>query len=236
MLRLTKEGISLKTLFIMSTHEYKTRVDDKKKRAKLDVKGARITLHRGYEFNPTSHAFEQTSREVKMEFQIRTQPISYVKTDTVKTHIYPVTILFKDISLGFNSPVRIRTGSLRKPIFPKKKIRDAGLLTGVKDSKEREKIIKKQDNIRKENLKITNRNILNGVQLQFYFCLSWVYKQYGLLYGPNWAKTRPVETNPKLIPYLDKHMYYITWKILPKVFAQPAFKNLIGKMDGAKLT
>ncbi len=235
-LRLTKEGISLKTLFIMSTHEYKTRVDDKKKRAKLDIVGGKMMYHKGYIYNASTHQFVQVSREVKFEFIVRSKPISYKKTDTINIHTYPITILFKDLSMGFNSPVRIRTGSQKKPLFHKQNIRDAGLLGDAKDLKEKEKIRKAQDKIRESNQRIDNKNILNGVQLQFYYFLEFVYKQYGLLYGVNWAKTKPVETNPKMIPYLDKHVYFLCYKILPRLFQQPAMKNLIKEIDSLKLT
>ena len=233
--RLTKNSITLKELFALSVFEYRTRVDNKKDRARVDIIGGKIVARKNLQYNPSTKKFEQIGREVKFEFLIRSDPKSYEKTDTVKIHRYPCVILFKDFSKGFNSPVRLRTGSLKKPLFPKKQIKDAGLLSEAKNEKEKEAIRKKQDIIRKENLRITNQNILNMRQMNFFFMLEWVYKQYGILYGPCHAKWSPKVTNKQLTPYLDKTMFYVCWKILPIIFRNPKLRQSFGDMSDARI-
>jgi len=65
--------------------------------------------------------------------------------------------------------------------------------------------------------------------------LEWVYKQSGVLFGPCWAKWAPKETNPKRLLYLDKHAYFITYKILPKLFSNPKIRQYFENQDYGRL-
>lgn len=95
-------------------------------------------------------------------------------------HKYDVTIQLDELSL--NVPVKIRTGSDRAWDFSKEgKSRRIG------------------NNI------IEGTNVKNGVNGDFYFCLSYIRKQAGLLFGRNFAKYPPTKRNPLQIQYLTKH-------------------------------
>lgn len=224
--RLKQNDITLKQLVQLSLQAYRTsQIDDKTKRAKLDIIGGRITFRRGLKYNQSEKKWEQDSREVRIDFLVKTEPISYKKTDTIKIHKYPITFLFRNFEKGFDSPIRIRVGSNKKPRFPKKNIRDAGLISEAKTEKEKEKIRKAQDVIRQQNQIVTDYNIKSGIQMQFFFDSMWVYKVNGILFGPNYTNRPPSERNPKGLLFMSKHEWYIVTKILPTIFNNPKMKQ-----------
>jgi len=164
--------------------------DNKRRRAKLDVLNARIINRNNYDYNRSTKKWEQTGQKIRIEFLIRTKPISYRKTDTINTHRFPVTFIIDDLDKGINSTFRWRTGSLKKPI----------IATAGQDSK-----------------KIANLNIKRGIQLQFFFELEFVLKQAGLLYGRCWAKRPPKITNPKRRIFFDKHSWMLATSFLVRM-------------------
>lgn len=187
--RLTKGDITLKEMLIISYDYYKKK-DDKEWRASLDVKSATLTKRNNFRYNQSKKQWEQTGRDAKFTFLVKSHPVSYKKTDSLYYHYYPVVVLLHDVSKGIDSPMKWRTGSLMKPRFTKKGM-----------TKEQRK------NIEEQNLK-------NGIQLQFFFELSWILKQFNLLYGINYAFYPPRIANPDYFPFFDKHMYYLASKIL----------------------
>jgi hypothetical protein len=187
--RLTKKDISLKEMLVIS-YDYYHKNDNKEWRAKLDIKQAKLTRRQNFSYNKSKRQWEQTGRETKFSFLIKSDPISYKRTDKLKYHWYPVIFILRDVSMGINSPMKWRTGSLIKPQFTKKGM------------------------TKKQREKITERNIKQGIQLQFFFELEWVLHQYNLLYGRNWATYPPRKTNSTLFPFFDKHAFYIASKIL----------------------
>jgi len=52
-------------------------------------------------------------------------------------------------------------------------------------------------------------NVKRGLNGDFFFRLSYAYKKYGILFGRNWAVGAPTKTNPKQIPFLDKHALHV---------------------------
>lgn len=198
--RLKIGDISIEEIKILSEHLYKKDVDNKARRATIDVTDAKISATRN--LRRIKGKWEQVGREIKFEFIIKTKPVSYKKSDNIPVHKFPVTFLLRDYNQGFNSAFRWRTGSFRKPKFPKRKISEG------KDTKAKARI-------RKENQQIQNSNIRNGIQMQFFFDLEWVLNRWGLLYGPDWTDGPPVERNPKVLPFFDKHAYFIVTRILP---------------------
>jgi len=183
--RLTKKDITLKEMLIIS-YDYYHKHDDKEWRAKLDIKSARLSRRQNFSYNQSKKRWEQVGRDVKFTFIVKSDPISYKKNDKLKYHYYPIIIIIHDVSKGINSPFKWRTGSLKKPIFSKKN---------------------KKQNIQEQNIK-------NGIQMQFVYELEWILKQYNLLYGINWTTYPPRKTNPDYFPFFDKHMFYISSKIL----------------------
>lgn len=230
--RLKKGDISIKEIFILSLAEFKAKkIDDKEWRSHLDVKSAKIVLRKNLAYNPSTKKWEQIGREVKMQFLVRTVPTSYKDRSGVKVHTYPVTFLFKDFSKGLNSPFKSRVGSLRKPVFPKQRkqfIKDA------KDKEQAEKIRKDNERIAEFNRQVAKRNILNGVQLQFFYDSEFVWNAYGLLWGPNYAKLPPKIKNPDLTPFFSKHEMFIIFKFLEPIFKKlnsPKLNNIVKSTD-----
>jgi len=207
--RLKIGDITINEILTLSRAVYKGEVDNKLRREKMDVRGGKITARKGLTYNKQTKKWEQTGRELRFDFIVRSVPKSYEKTDNVPVHKYPVTFLLKDFTKGLNSPFKWRTGGLKKWKNIKRKISE-----GKTDSE--------KDRIRKENQKITDTNIRNGLQGNFIFHLMWVLKQYGLLFGPLTCKNLPPrETNPEHIPYFDKTALYVVLKILPKILVNP---------------
>ena len=187
--RLTKKDITLVEILIISYDFYKTK-DNKEWRSVIDVKSARLVRRTNFIYNKVHGKWEQTGRDCRFIFLVRSEPTSYKHNSPLKVHWYPITFLIHDVSKGIYSPIKIREGSNFKPKFAKKGM-----------SKERRK------NIELINLK-------NGVQLQAFFDTQWVFKKYNLLYGPCYANKAPTIRNPKLLPFLSKHSYFIVKKIL----------------------
>ena len=234
--RLRKGNISILEVLILSRAEYKGKVDNKMIREKLDVVGGKIVARRGLTYNKATKKWEQTSREVRLDFIVSSRPISYEKTDTVATHRYPVIFLIKDWDKGMKSSFRWRTGGLKKWKNGKKNKRN---ISEGKTEKEKDEIrIEKAKNAR-ENLKITNMNIKNGLQGHFIFSLMWVLKQYDLLFGPLTCKNvapkkysgkeKWKNRNPELIPYFDKTALYLALRILPRIFKNPKLNQIFGR-------
>lgn len=193
--RLTNEGFTFKQVYRASYNYYKLKKigDNKEKRMKLDIIGARLVSRKKLEYDRKEKQWIQTGRDIKVEFLCRSDPVSYKKRDTINTHKYPITVIIHDIDKGVDSTFKWRTGSLFKPKFVK-----AGM---TKD----------------QRIKIEEYNIRKGIQLDFFFHLEWLLKKNNLLYGVNYAKTPPVKTNPKKKIYMDKHFLFIYKKILFKL-------------------
>lgn len=230
--RLKKGDISINEVFILSLAEFKAKkVDDKEWRSHLDVKSAKLVVRKNLKYNPSTKKWEQTGREVKIQFLVRTTPKSYKDRSGVKVHTYPITFLFKDFSKGLNSPFRSRVGSLKKPTFPKKRTQ---LIKDAKDEEQANKIRKDNERIAEFNRQVAKRNILNGVQLQFFYDSEFVWNAYGLLWGPNYAKLPPKVRNPELIPYFSKHEMFIIVRFLEPMFKKlnsPKLNNIVKSTD-----
>ncbi len=200
--RLKKSDLSIKGIMSASRIYYKKK-DNKPWRAKLDVKSAKITVRRNLTYNPSAHEWEQgKSREVKFVFLVKSDPISYKKTDTLKYHYYPVFFLLRDFDAGLDSAFRSRVGGFKRWKKSTKKISDG------KSESEKKKI-------RKDNLRVLEQNIKEGLQGDFIFRQMWVWRLYDLLFGPLTCENRPPEiTNKELYPYFSKHEYWIIQHVL----------------------
>ena len=129
MAKLKKGEITLNQVYAMSTALYNSgRVDNKKKRARLDILRAKMVKRRNFSFNRSSKVWEPDQRtSSKIEFLVSSDPISYPNTSGVKIHRYPVIFWFKNIEQGGDSPFRWRTGS-QKGL---KKGGDANIKAGI---------------------------------------------------------------------------------------------------------
>lgn len=204
--KIKKGDIPIKEIYKISKTLYYKEVDNKSARMKLDIIQARITKRKYFEYDRHTKQWVQQDvgkRHVKFEFIVASQPVSYKKSDTVKIHRYPVVFVFYDLGMGWNSPFRWRTGSLKKPKFAKK------------------------NSSKNERLKITNANIKNGIQLDFFFKLEALLSWMGILYGPDLTNHQmPLKANPKLIPYFDKTSLYCVEKLLQYVLSPRGLRKL----------
>ena len=217
--RLKKGDISIKNLLTISYAWYKSADGDSKPwRAKLDIKGGRVTARRGLDYNKKTKSWDQSAREVKVEILVKSQPSSYKDKSQIKSHWYPVTILIKNWEKKFDSAFRYRTGSQVMPKFPTKKVSQG------KNKAEKDKI-------RDKNLKIQQRNIKKGIQLQFFFQLEFAMNKWGLLFGRNRTNGSPSITNKGLVPFCDKHFFYICKKVLPSLFDDPKLNQRFGPLE-----
>lgn len=205
--RLRKTDVSLVQILQLSRKLYQGKVDDKAKRGRIDITGGRVTLRNNLSFNPGTKRWEQTGRELRIDFEVKTEPTSYKREDTVRVHKYPVTFLLRDISMGVATPFRWRTGSWKKPKFPRKGLKAA------------------------QRVALINMNIRNGVQMQFFYELEQVLSAWGLLFGPNWTNKRmPVKANPSLAPYFDKHAYFIAMRYVIPFLNSPKRADVLTRM------
>jgi len=53
---------------------------------------------------------------------------------------------------------------------------------------------------------IESENVRNGINGDFYFRCSYIYKKEGILFGRNWATGAPTKSNPQGIVFLPKHL------------------------------
>jgi len=190
--RLTKSsGFTIKDIIRMSHQYYKSKAgDDKAKRSNIDVLNAKITLRNNYNYNQSAKKWEQSGRDVRIDFICRTDPKSYKKTDNIKIHKYPITIIIHSIELGINSTFKWRTGSLKKPIFSK---------PGMSSQQ------------------VAEKNIRNGIQMGFFFEQEFVLRQHNLLFGRCYANRPPIKTNPKGKIFADKHFWFILQHFLVRM-------------------
>lgn len=186
--QLRKNNITPSQVLSLSRMWYRS-IDDKARRARMDIVGARIIKKTRLTYNRETGRWEQEGNSTKLIYNVRSIPESYESHSTIRVHRYPVTFWFQDINNGMNSVFRWRTGSFAKP-------RTRGKNTG-------------------------DFNIKRGIQLQFFYELSYVLRYYGLLYGPNWATRRPTVTNKKMIPFFDKHAYYCFTKSVMPFLSDP---------------
>lgn len=114
---------------------------------------------------------------------VRGRPIQYQRT---YKHHYQVTIQLDRLSLD-DDRIRLRTGADAKWDFSEK-----GKGKWVGRGRQRRFI--------------EGSNIQRGLNGDFFFRLSWLYSQKGLLFGRNFANGPPKIVNPNMIMFLDKHM------------------------------
>ncbi len=189
--RLTAEGITFKQMYQKSYKFYKLKKGDNKDlRMRMDVTSAKITARKKLEYDRSEKKWIQTGRDIKVEFLVSSEPISYKKRDSINVHKFPVTFIIHDIDKGINSTFKYRSGSLFKPRFSKKGM----------SSQQRQAI--------------ENYNLKKGIDLWFFFHLEWVLRQENVLYGVNYAKYKPKETNPKSYIYFEKHSLFCFKRIL----------------------
>ena len=179
---------SIGNIFTLSYKLYNNGlVDDKKKRATLDVISGKVVTKNNFTYDRSKKIWVQSGKSSKLLFEIKTDPVSYVKNDTIKIHKYPITFEFNNISQGLASGFKWREGDQKGIVFGK-----PGL----------------------SSTEVANINIKNKSQLQFFFDMDWVAKMTNLLWGRCRAKWFPRITNPRGYIYFGKHAYYLMKKVV----------------------
>lgn len=205
--RLTSSGITLAQVWKMSKQYYRSKGgDDKEKRSRLDCKSVRFTARNNMEYDNSQKKWIQVGRDIKMIFIIKTNPVSYRRIDTVKNHVYEITLLLHNFELGMNSPFHLRVGGLKRPIWGKKG-----------DSKAK-------------RIQIANSNVKRQCQMQFIVECMYVYKMNNILFGPNFCTRPPRKTNPKNKIFFPKHFVFLLRKVIIPLFRSDKFKLHVGKL------
>lgn len=189
-------------MYFLSLRRYGNLVDDKKMRSSLDILNGKIINKRNFVYNKSTKQWEQVSNTMVLQFEVRTDPISYKKNDTIKIHKYPVIFQFKDFEKGFKTPFKWREGGFKKPI-----LRAPGMSSKT----------------------IANKNIINQTQLQFFFEMEFLAKVFNLLYGVCRAKRFPNKKNPKKLLYFGKHAYFISKKFIIPILSNDSLKRKLIK-------
>lgn len=114
---------------------------------------------------------------------VRGRPIKYQRT---YKHQYEVTIQMDSLSID-DDRIKLRTGADAKWDFSK-----AGKSSYSGTGRNRRLV--------------EGSNIKRGLNGDFFFRLSFLYQQEGILFGRNFANGPPVKTNPMNIVFLDKHL------------------------------
>lgn len=213
--KLKKKDISLREMVEISKVYY-SKHDDKRVRMRMDVRNARLTEVKNFEYDPLTKEWKQTKgkkRHIKFIFMVESVPISYNRNDTIPKHYYPVIFVFFDLEAGINSAFKWRTGSQRRVKF-------AHITEGMTKEQKHQ-----------QRLNTTNTNIRNMRQLDFFFKLENILKSYGLLYGVDTTNGKPpIKANPDLIPYLDKTALFCVDKILRKLLTKKGIDELMKKL------
>lgn len=207
--KLTRGGLTLGEMYKMSLDLYRSgKIDNKKRRANLDVVSTKILALKNFEYNKVTKAWEDIQRRsVKFELIVKTKPISYKRRDKLSSHMFPITLILYSIEDGLNSEFRYRSGSLKKPLFAKK------------------------DSPPSQRLKLEEQNIRNGIDLHFFYFLEYILAQNKLLYGINWARKAPVKTNPKGYVYMEKHFLWAFENVIIPILRNPkAINKITGKL------
>ena len=113
---------------------------------------------------------------------VRGRKIKYQRT---YKHEYQVTIQMDSLSID-DDRIHLRTGADAKWDFTEK---GKGHWTGTGRNRKF----------------IEGTNIKRGINGDFWFRLSWIRKEAGILYGRNYAEWFPKITNPHGIQFLTKH-------------------------------
>lgn len=102
-------------------------------------------------------------------------------------HEYTVTIQMDELSLDCDR-IKLRTGADAKWDFSKE---GQGHWEGTGRAKRYKE----------------GTNVKRGLNGDFFFRLSYLYSESGILFGRNFANGFPKKTNPNGILFLDKHMF-----------------------------
>lgn len=117
----------------------------------------------------------------------RGRPRQYQRT---YRHQYDVIISLDRLSIDV--PFKARVGTDRKWDFSKK----------ARASKD------------KRGRVIESKNVLRGINGDFFFRCSWLWRQEGILFGRNYADGKPNIVNPKSIIFAPKHLLGVVEQLM----------------------
>lgn len=191
--RLKRGDISVRELYELSYAAFGKEIDNKWRRAKMDVNSMRMTHRTNMERRDGK--WMQTGRNIKFTFMVSSIPTSYKASDNIRPHRYPVIFLIRNLEEGMNSSFRYRSGSQVKWRKANKRVSDVPIEQRARQAS--------------QNRVLQEGNIKKGIDAHFVFHIMQVLDLYGLLYGANTTNRKlPKKTNPKMIPYFEKHSLY----------------------------
>lgn len=181
--------ISIESIFKLSHQYYKSKqIDDKEKRGKIDIVSSKIISKKNFKYDRSTKQWIQTGQTSKLVTEVKSDPRSYESSSTIKIHKYPITFEFSKLDMGFQTPFRWREGD--------------------------QKTVKFKTNKKQTTSNITDMNIRNKTQLQFFFEMEWIAKANMLLFGRCRAKWFPKKTNPRGFIYFGKHAFWVVEKLI----------------------
>jgi len=180
---------TIRKLIENSYYHKKNRFDYKDRDVLRSVIIKKISVYEGKDPGEARTKFEITSRsypQYKPYYKgkdVRGRPIQYQRT---YRHEYQVTIQMDTLSID-DDRIHLRTGADAKWDFSSK-----GKATYSGTGRNRRLV--------------EGSNVKRGLNGDFFFRLSYLYYQQGILFGKNRANGPPNKTNPHMIIFLDKHM------------------------------
>lgn len=181
-----KDGWTIRKLVQNTYHHMNNRFDYKERDVLKSVIVKKIKVYDDKEPGQarTKYVIESRSYPQYYPYYTRKDARGRVRArQRTYRHEYDITIQLDELSLDTDR-FRMRTGSdLKWDFSPSGKSK--------KDSRGRI---------------IEGTNIKRGINGDFFFRCSWLYKQKGILFGRNFANGPPNTANPNHILFLDKHM------------------------------
>lgn len=179
------EGLTLRKLISNTFHHMRNRVDYMNRDVLRSVKIKKVSVYDGKNPGKARTKFIIESRSYPQYYPYYTRRDSRGRPRSRQRsyrHEYDITIQLDSLSLD-SDRIKLRTGADAKWDFG-----EAGKTK--KDSRGRI---------------IEGTNVKRGVNGDFFFRLSYIRKQSGILFGRNFANGPPIHTNPNQIQFLTKH-------------------------------
>lgn len=183
------EGITLRKLIQNTHHHYRNRYEYMRRDVLKSVKVKKVLVYDGKAPGQarTKFVIQSSSYPQYAPYYTRRDRRGRLRgSQRTYKHFYDVTIQLDSLSLDTDK-FKIRTGSDQPWDFSDK---------GQPRKDKRGKVIE-------------GTNAKRGVNGDFFFRCSWLFKQAGILYGRNWANGPPSQTNPNGILFLDKHALHV---------------------------
>lgn len=181
-----ERGWTLRKLIQNTYHHFPTRIENARRDRVRIIRIKKISVYGDLEPGQARTKYIIESRSTPQYWPYFTKRDRWGRRRTFQRshqHQYDVTIQLDRLSID-SDRIRLRTGADKKWRFGRQHRARRDAMGRVIEG--------------------TNPN--EGINGDFFFRLSWVYRNEGLLFGRNWASGPPDVRNPHYIVFLDKHM------------------------------